>query len=93
MLDGIVYSALTNGKALGLGQNGGYLRLSDIHSGAEIGLYKVYDVVYDGQMEGDKQDVYITAIKPGKPGQLLITDERGRRFAVELATHRVTAEP
>lgn len=77
----------------GFDQNGGVLRAVDTKTGATAWTLKVYDVQYDSQMESDVQDIFITALrKAWLRSQLLISDERGRHYRVDLATLAVTAE-
>jgi len=81
------YEAPANGKALGLGQNGGYIVACDARSGAQLWALKVFTIGYAANMEADKQDVFITDMKPSSDSRaLLLTDERGRRWRVDLRT-------
>lgn len=81
------------GRDEGFGQNGGVLRAVDTTSGATAWTLKVYDIDYDSQMESDVQDIFITALKkPWLRNQLLVIDERGRHYRIDLATRAVTAE-
>ena len=90
---GIRYEAMQWGKARGLGQNGGYVAAIDEKTGEELWLLKVYDVSYDGDMEGDKQDVFVTGLSllPAAHA-LLIENERGARYRLDLRTRKVTPE-
>jgi hypothetical protein len=88
---GIRYEAMPWGKARGLGQNGGYVAAIDEKSGDELWLLKVYDVSYDGDMEGDKQDVFVTSLDIDSAGRrLTVENEAGDRFSVDLATRKVS---
>jgi hypothetical protein len=88
---GIRYEAMPWGKARGLGQNGGYVAAIDEKSGDELWLLKVYDVTYDGDMEGDKQDVFVTSLDIDSAGRrLTVENEAGDRFSVDLATRKVS---
>ena len=60
---GIRYEGMPWGKARGLEQNGGYIAALDVVSNEELWLHKIYDVVYDLEMETDVQDVFISALK------------------------------
>src|SRR5215472_11349501 len=89
---GLRFEAIHWGKARDLGQNGGYIAAIDPASGKELWTLKVYDVVYDPKLEGDVQDVFITAMSKTLFGQKLnITDENGRRYVVDPAARTVTA--
>jgi hypothetical protein len=76
------------GKVQGLGQNGGIVVARDAATGAELWTTKVYAVAYKADMEADKQDVFIIDMKASADGKaLLVTDDRGRRWRVDLASH------
>jgi hypothetical protein len=88
--DGIRYESLHWGKTRGLGQNGGHVIAVDEKSGEEKWLLKVYDVPYVEGLEPDKQDVFITRLSLSRDGSRLFVDnERGRRYAVNLADRSV----
>jgi hypothetical protein len=88
---GIRYEAMPWGKARGLGQNGGYVAAIDEKTGDELWLLKVYDVTYDGDMEGDKQDVFVTSLDIDSAGRrLTVENEAGDRFSVDLETRKVS---
>ena len=91
VVGGIRYEALPWGKARGLGQNGGYLAAIDVASGRESWLLKVYDVVYDGEREVDKQDLFIEDLTLEASGLLRVTDERGGLYRVDLQQRCVVA--
>jgi hypothetical protein len=77
----------------GFGQNGGVLRAVDTSSGATAWTLKVYAVDYDPALESDVQDIFITSLrKPWLRNHLLVGDERGRHFRVDLASRVVTPE-
>jgi hypothetical protein len=84
------YEALHWGRERDLGQNGGYVIAFDDKTGEQLWLQKIYDVVYDGDMEADKQDVFITELALDVSGQeLIISNERDRRFSMRLSDRRV----
>lgn len=83
------YEAIVDGKARGLGQNGGILAAVDTGTGAELWLTVVYPIAYKPNLEADKQDIFITEIVASPDGKaLIVTDERGRRWRVDLATRK-----
>lgn len=86
---GLRIEALPWGKARGLGQNGGYIAAYGVDDGEERWLLKVYDVVYDGEMESDKQDLFIESLALQPDGRLRVTDERGGLHLVDLERRRV----
>lgn len=81
---GVRYEAVPWGKARGLKQNGGYIAAFDVASGRELWLLKVYDVVYDGDMEEDKQDLFIEDLTLEPSGALRVSDERGGVYRVDI---------
>lgn len=86
------YEALPWGKVRDLDQNGGYIAAVDEASGKELWILKIYDVHYDGDKEDDKQDLFITRIEQKDCHSLLIENERGQRFIVDLPTRTVKPE-
>jgi hypothetical protein len=84
------FTAIHWGKARGLGQNGGYIAASDRATGKELWTLKVYDVRYDAALEGDVQDVFIKSLAKTASGrELIVIDERGRRYLVDPQTRSV----
>ncbi len=86
---GIRYEAMPWGKARGLAQNGGYIVAIDSTSNQELWLEKVYDVVYDPEMETDVQDVFICGLTLHDGNLLHIENERGEHYLLNLATRAV----
>jgi hypothetical protein len=88
---GVRYVAVTWGLQRGLDQNGGYVAATDEKTGRELWVAKVYATPRDPNMEDDKQDLFIKRLKVVDKGRaLLVTDERGGRYRLDLAT-RVAA--
>jgi len=88
---GVRIEALPWGKARGLGQNGGYIAAYDLADDHEVWLLKVYDIVYDGDREADKQDLFIEDMALEPSGRLRVTDERGGVYRVDLDKRQVVA--
>jgi hypothetical protein len=89
-MKGIRYEAVAGGKGRGLGQNGGIVAAVSEQTGEELWLQKIYDVVYDEDMEADKQDVAITALKLSRwRNRLTVKNERGESYELDLATREV----
>jgi hypothetical protein len=81
------------GKERGLGQNGGYIAARDAKTNEEQWILKIYNIDYDELLEEDVQDVFIESMKKNQKGDALdITDERGRRYLVDVAGQSVTAQ-
>ena len=71
------------GKDRGFAQNGGYIAAFDKTSGEELWTLKIYDIVYDPELESDVQDLFIKSMKKSWFGNTLkIIDERGRQYVV-----------
>ncbi len=76
----------------GLPQNGGYVAAIDASSGTELWIAKVYDSLPTDGREADKGDVFITSLRPDRHGKVLwVTDERGRRWRLDLKMRRAKA--
>jgi hypothetical protein len=89
---GIRYEVLLNGKARGLGQNGGVIKAVDEAKDAELWTLVVYrvDITPSGE-EPDAQEVFITRLSLKSGGkQLIVDNQRKERFLVDLADRKVT---
>jgi hypothetical protein len=88
VIGAVRFEAPADGEAKGLGQNGGFVVAHDAASGTKPWTAKVYAIAYAANTEADKQDVFITGMKPSADSRaLLVTDDRGRPWRVDLATH------
>lgn len=90
--EGVRYEVLHWGRSRGLNQNGGYVVAVD-EKGAVVRrkLIKVYDVVYSGDMEQDKLDVFITQLLLDKEARALIVDnEKGEKYIIDLKSKKVS---
>lgn len=88
---GMRYEVVHWGKARGLGQNGGLVAAVDAASGRELWVVRVYAIDYTVDKEPDRLDVFITSMKLDRDRRrLVLTDENGRRFGLDLATRKVT---
>lgn len=90
---GIRYEQVKNGLLAGLDQMGGYLLAKDDVSGELLWTLKVYDNQRQAGKEGDAQDVFFKSIQLQSNGSLLIENERGKRFIVDLGARTVAAIP
>ena len=90
---GLRIEAIHWGMERGLGQNGGYIAAYDPPSGRELWTLKVYDVRYAAPMEEDVQDVFIERMDPTSDAGLEVTDERGRRYAVDVSVRSARPLP
>ncbi|MFZ4700428.1 MAG: hypothetical protein ACOYMG_10275 [Candidatus Methylumidiphilus sp.] len=89
-LGGFRYEALPWGKARGLGQNGGFIIAIDEATGLEKWILKVYDVDYNTDMEGDKQDIFINELGLESENLLHVANEREEHYLVNIDTRSVT---
>ncbi|MBI3930380.1 MAG: hypothetical protein HY319_32895 [Armatimonadetes bacterium] len=85
---GVRYIAPPWGFTAGRQQNGGYVEALDESTNTRLWELRVYTLDYDPGTEGDVQDVFISSLAMGD-GVLVVTDERGREYHVDLATRQV----
>lgn len=89
--DGVRYQRKIGGSSDP--QVGGLLAAYDVKSGAELWTLVVYDNKRRPDLEGDVQDVFFASMKFDKDGRLIIVDENGRRFAVDVEARTSTPLP
>jgi hypothetical protein len=90
-LDGVRYeqAVLTHDEAGG-GQRTGYLAAHGGTSDERLWRVRVYELQVDPQLEGDVQEVWFATMTASPGGhELLIANERGDRFAVDVRTRAV----
>ena len=88
------FEVLRKSRARGFDQNGGVIAAIDPGSGKEQWTLKVYTIEYVPKLETDVQDIFITAFAKSADGKnLLVTDERGRRFEVDVAARSAKPLP
>ena len=85
---GIKYEAIHWGKSRGLGQNGGYIEAFSAKTGKSLWVLKVYSIKY-GKFAGDAYDNFIRSMKVDN-GYLIIDNERGGKYKVNLSTKEVS---
>ena len=86
----MTYEAVHWGKAMGLGQNGGFLLARVAADRSVLWLHRIYAVDYRGDKEADKQDVFITSLALEPDGQALrIGDDRRRTHRFDLVSFQV----
>jgi len=91
---GVRYAVVRGAKGRGLPHNGGYIEATELASGRSLWLVKVYEVVYDSDIEDDKRDVYISLLRlDAARSRLLVENERDERFAVALDGSKVQKLP
>lgn len=90
-VDGLEIRALHWARDDGFDQNGGYIEAWPANATEAAWRLRVYETIYDPKMEIDVQDCFINAIALVDGGMLLVTDERARRYMVNLETRHVQA--
>jgi len=78
------------GALHGKEQNGGYVQAWEVGSGKLLWDRMIYRVAYDEKLERDAQDVFIARIRV-EEGTLLVENDLGERFEMDLANGRVSA--
>jgi len=81
VIQGIEYSAPHDAMAFVVARN--------VSSGKELWRVRIYEVRVKAGLERDVQDVFITSLTE-KNGALLIANERGEKYALDLKTRKVT---
>lgn len=81
--------ALHWGRDAGLAQNGGYIEAYAPGATAPAWRLRVYEIIYDDEMEEDVQDCFIKSMSLTPQGLLHITDEQSRQYLVNLDTRHV----
>ncbi|KAB7646210.1 hypothetical protein [Polymorphobacter fuscus] len=74
------------------GQLGGMLG-AFASDGAPLWRLKIYDNRRQGDLEGDVQDVYFRSMRADDAGGLVIENEDGARFRVDVTARTVTPLP
>lgn len=90
---GVRYEQNLRASEAEFGQVGGVLSARDASSGALLWSLKVYPNTRQPGLEGDVQDVFFRTMVSDEQGRLVIENERGARFAVDVAKRTVTALP
>lgn len=70
-------------------QLSGYIEAWDTRANKKLWELKIYDIKYDPGLEKDVQEIYITSLRI-EYGKLIVTNEAGEEYEVELATKKVT---
>lgn len=90
--EGKRYEQIDNGENEQLDQRTGYLAVIDSATNRRLQAIKVYPVEFDPDMEADVQDVFFTRMELQAPQRrLLIENERGQRFFVDLDSGTVSS--
>jgi hypothetical protein len=88
------FEAVHWGRERGFEQNGGVVAALDVASGKEQWTVVVYRIEYIPKLETDVQDLFIRTLVAAPDGKhLLVTDEKGRRFEVDIAARSARPAP
>lgn len=91
---GVRYEPLRRARDSGFSQSGGVLTAVDVASGNTLWSRQLYETAFDANEERDVQEVYITTIEYEATAKaLLVTDERRRRWRVQLSDGKAEALP
>lgn len=87
---GLRFEAPLAGVPFGYSQDGGIVTARDAVTGQLVWTQRVYAVTYGGDIEDDKQDVFITGLELSADGRaLMVENEHGERFCVSLLDRSV----
>jgi hypothetical protein len=90
MAGGIVYKVPHFGFFHKKEQNGGFVQAWDAKTKKLLWDRMVYRIVYDRDVEGDVQDVFITKIRV-VGNKLVVTNEADEKFEMDLPSGEVRA--
>jgi hypothetical protein len=90
---GVRYEQNLNATEAEFGQVGGVLNARDVNTGALLWSLKVYPNARQAGLEGDVQDVFFRSMAFDDQGHLVIENERGARFLIDVATRSVIPAP
>ena len=82
-VQGVTYSAPATAM--------GFVVAFDASSRRELWRQRIYRIRVDPSLERDVQDVFITSLTL-RGGSLVIANEHGKRYALDLSTRKVTRE-
>jgi len=85
VIGSIAYSAPPNPDDMG------YVIATDVPSGKELWRQRIYRVLIKPFVESDVQWVFITSLVR-QDHTLLVTNERGERFVLDLKSRKVTQQ-
>ena len=69
----------------------GFVVATGISSGKEMWRAQIYKIRVNQELERDVQDVFITSLV-AKEDTLIVTNERGEKYALDLKTRKVTRQ-
>ena len=91
---GIRYEQMRRPQEHGFTQSGGVIAAIDEATGKHLWAVQLYETAFDPKEERDAQEVYVSELRiDAKAGALIATDERKRRWQIDLADHGVSQLP
>lgn len=87
--DGVRYEQNLHANDAEFGQHAGVLVARNVKTNKPLWSLKIYDNRRVPGLEGDVQDVYFQSMAFDGEGRLLIENELGRRFAVDVVARTV----
>ena len=92
--NGIRYEQMRRPREQGFAQGGGVIAAIDEASGEQIWAVQLYETAFDAKEERDAQEVYVSELRIEAERDVLIaTDERKRRWQINLHDHSVSLLP
>ncbi len=86
------YEQAYEGKDESSAQRSGFLRASSEATGDDLWTLKIYNVEIDATLERDVQEVYFATLSvDGQARTIVVENERGRTFLVNIDTQAITA--
>lgn len=83
---GVRYEQLRRPAEQGFAQSGGVLAATDVASGKQLWVTRLFKTEFDPKEEKDAQEVYVSQLVfDAKAGVLMATDERKRRWRINPA--------
>ena len=90
--DGVLFEELMDNDVPGLDPRTTYLVARDAATRAPLWTVALYTVPLIPELETDVQAVFFSSLRSSDDGtRLLVEDERGRRYAVDIATRTAQA--
>lgn len=91
--DGIRYAQADDGRSLGWKQVGGVLVATEVATGKPLWSLPVYTREVDPKLEADVQWVFFKSMAFAPSGELLIENESGQRYLVNVQQKTVSPAP
>jgi hypothetical protein len=92
--DGVRYEQVIGKVLPEQDDSGRWLAAYDVATDKVLWGVKVYDTPHIAELERDVQAVFFASLQLDHGGRaLLVANERGRRFSIDLATHAVREVP